>query len=484
MEKAPTLASEPEALGDDYDVLVVGSGYGGAITAARLGAANRASGGSLRIAILERGGEHPTGSFPDTEAGFFAGLRSLANPLGLYDILQFDAIDVLQGCGLGGTSLVNMNVAIVPDREVFLSSWPEAICAEVGAEPSGIGGLAEYYGRARGMLVPTPYAADEQLPKADLFGEIAENAGTTAEPLNITVSTEERTTRYGVRRRKCINCGDCVTGCNIGAKNTLMTNYLPMARHHGVELHTRLEVDTVEPAEGAWRVRCRQRGGPQGLMTTDRVLSARRVVLSAGSLGTTAILLRSQAEGLRLSPRLGMNFSGNGDNFGVAYNTDRVADAQGFGTDTGKRAQLKPGPNITSVMRFGADQRDLRKRYTVEDLALPRALVDTFRLGLMGLAALSRPGLSRAKLNRWRKDVSWNTDGALNHSIGFLVMAHDNSDGRIVLDSRGAPRVDWRAPRRSGSITRSTPPSSRPSRRWGATTSGTPAGAPGCWATT
>jgi len=234
-------------------------------------------------------------------------------------------------------------------------------------------------------------------------------------------------------------------GCNVGAKNTLMTNYLPMARHFGAELFVRVEVDHVASARGGgWDVHCRVRSGPRGRTTTDRIVTAKRVVLGAGTLGTTAILLRSRARGLALSERLGEGFSGNGDNFAVAYNTDRVTDAQGFGTDTGERSTLRAGPSITSVMRFRADEPDLRKRFTVQDLTAPSALVDVFRLGLAGLAAVEHPDWHPDRVDRWRKDLEgWNADGAMNHSLGFLIMAHDSSDGRIVLDDDGGVRIDW-----------------------------------------
>jgi len=451
-ETAPRLAADPARLGDAYDVVIVGSGYGGAITAARLGFANRQARRRLRIAVLERGDEHPTGTGPESEGALLHQLRSHVNPLGLYDIRRFDTVDVIMGCGLGGTSLNNMSVGLAPDREVFLEAWPEAFRREVERSPDGLGGLEEHYGRARRMLGVNPWRTEQALAKAGAFDEIASRGGMVGEPLEIAVSTEDRVTRYGVRRARCINCGDCCMVCNVGAKNTLMTNYLPMARHFGVELFTRIEVDHLTAVSlgagtaaeaGGYRLVCRRRSGPRGLETSERVVTARRVVLSAGVLGTSGILLRSREAGLALSPRLGEGFSGNGDNFAAAYNTDLVTDAQGFGTDTGPRSKIKAGPSITSVMRHGADQPDLRKRFTVQDITPPSAVVDALRLGLVGLAAKVYPDWHPDRVNRWRKDVEWNSDGAMNHSLLFLIMAHDSSDGRIVLDDEGSVRVEW-----------------------------------------
>ena len=167
------------------------------------------------------------------------------------------------------------------------------------------------------------------------------------------------------------------------------------------------------------------------------------MIIAANSLGSSAILLRSQAEGLRLSRRLGKNFSGNGDNFGVAYNTDRVTDAQGFGTRSDERSKLKAGPNITSMTRFGGEQRDLRKRYTVQDITAWGPVVDAARTALAGLAGTQYRDWRREKVARWRMDRRWNTDGAINHSLAFLIMCHDSSDGEIMLDKKGSATVDW-----------------------------------------
>ncbi|MGH2943817.1 MAG: GMC oxidoreductase, partial [Solirubrobacteraceae bacterium] len=439
------LATDPALLGDAYDVVIVGSGYGGAVTAARLGFANHKAGAQLRIAVLERGVEHPVGSGPEDEHALFSALRTKANPLGFYELVLGDSIDIIQGCGLGGTSLNNMNAAVVPDREVFLNHWPQAFRAQVLRAADGVGGLEEHYGRARRMLGANPYRVGQGFAKASVFDAIAERAGMQGEPVWLTVSPSARITRHDVPRAACTNCGDCCMVCNVGAKNTLASNYLPIAGHFGVQLFTRVEVDHVQLAgdRGGYRLHCLLRTGAGGLATAPRVIAARRVVLAAGSLGSTAILLRSRRAGLRLSDRLGDGFSGNGDAFGVAYNTDRVTDAQGFGTGGGERARLRAGPSITSMMRFGAEQPDLSRRFTVQDLTPPRALVDVLRRGFAALAGATELDLHPDSLARVLEDDEWNTTGAMNHTLGLLIMAHDSSDGRIVLDDEGRPRIDW-----------------------------------------
>src|SRR5258706_14349660 len=125
-----------------YDVVVIGSGYGGSIAAARLASASLNPKPS--VCILERGREWQPGDFPESLGDGIAQTRSDLNPLGLYELLTHPEISVLKGSGLGGTSLINANVAIPPDREVFEQfNWPSAITYEE---------LAPYYQRASGVL--------------------------------------------------------------------------------------------------------------------------------------------------------------------------------------------------------------------------------------------------------------------------------------------------------------------------------------------
>src|SRR5450755_3415644 len=109
-----------------YDIVVIGSGYGGAITAARLATAGLNPKPS--ICILERGKEWRPGVYPEAPLDVAQTLRSDGNPLGLYELLNYPDISVIKGSGLGGTSLINANVAIIPNEEVFGQfKWPSAI---------------------------------------------------------------------------------------------------------------------------------------------------------------------------------------------------------------------------------------------------------------------------------------------------------------------------------------------------------------------
>ncbi len=192
-----------------YDYIIVGSGYGGAIFAARLASANLNPKPS--ICLLERGREWPVGTFPDQTASVVAALRDDTNPLGLYEFLNYQDISVIKGSGLGGTSLVNANVAIIPDPEVFEeTNWPRTITRDV---------LMPYYLRARQVLAAGPHPHAMALAKVQAMERRAVEFGNHAYPLNINVNfTIDGQNPYGVNQKPCTNCGDCISGCNVARR--------------------------------------------------------------------------------------------------------------------------------------------------------------------------------------------------------------------------------------------------------------------------
>ena len=145
-----------ERLPDGYDVIVVGSGYGGSITAARL--ANADVNPRLKVCIVERGQEWPVGQFPDDLAGVLgASYHDVFNPLGLYEFDAFRDIAVIKGSGLGGTSLVNANVAIRPEPDTF-ADWPTALnqVAQIGEDMPGVSVELLQTGRANAGRCAAP----------------------------------------------------------------------------------------------------------------------------------------------------------------------------------------------------------------------------------------------------------------------------------------------------------------------------------------
>ena len=146
-ERLPLSNRWEDRLPAGYDFVIIGSGYGGAITAARLANA-RWPDRKPSICILERGREWLPGQFPDNLRAGAGALRSALNPLGLYDFRIGADIGAWMGSGLGGTSLINANVAIEPDNEVFDNpQWPQAI-----RDARDSGALKSFFARVRSTL--------------------------------------------------------------------------------------------------------------------------------------------------------------------------------------------------------------------------------------------------------------------------------------------------------------------------------------------
>jgi cholesterol oxidase len=211
VERQPLAADWNQRRPDGYDVIVIGSGYGGAITAARLATADW-DGAKPSVCVLERGREWLPGQFPDNIPDGAGAVRSPANPLGLHEILFGLDIAIWQGSGLGGTSLINANVAIEPDPEVFdLAHWPEAI-----RQFRDSGEMQRLFDRVRVTLAAGPHPTGRQLSKVKALDKGAQGVpGADFALADIAVNFDvDGVNRWGVRQQPCINSGDCVTGCN------------------------------------------------------------------------------------------------------------------------------------------------------------------------------------------------------------------------------------------------------------------------------
>jgi len=444
---------------EGYDVVVIGSGYGGAITAARLATAQWL-GTKPSLCILERGKEWHPGEFPDNLERGAQELRSPINPLGLYDFRFGTDIGVLMGSGLGGTSLTNANVAIQPDEEVFEDSqWPQAI-----RNARDAGKLQQYFNRVRATLDAGPHPQGMQLSKVKALKQGADGVtGADFGLVDIAVNfTFEGTNNWGVTQRKCINSGDCVTGCNVGAKNTLDANYLALAKWGGADIFTQVEVKHLQKDPGGgFLVYYRRRESASDALEEGTLKAKRVVVLAAGALGSTEILLRSRQQGLNLPNTLGTRFSGNGDFFGLAYNSDLRTDVLGWGaypdSDRARRIQpqpgptLFPGPTIVARIKYNTN-RPLSERITVEDTAIPLMYVNAARsLFAWVIGQDTDPGGfldTTRELGRRIRDIGAFDPrlegGALNHTLLYLVMGKDDADGQIDLHPQtNDVRIRW-----------------------------------------
>lgn len=441
------LSKTLDRLADRYDVVVVGSGYGGGIVAARLAAAGHS------VCVLERGREMHPGDFPDTLMGAVRQVqmrlhgRRHGARTGLFDLRAGHDLSVLVGCGLGGTSLINAGVALRPPSWVFEDArWP----AELRDTGSDV--LAPYLGLAEEMLGVARFPSHLERPvKLEALGRAAEALGGHVELPPVAVKFGRRgqpaadavAPRHDESAQDCQLCGDCVTGCNYGAKNTVATNYLPHAVVHGAHIFTEAEVRTVLPAAeaagGGWRVSFDSVADSRGRFgdAPSLFVHAETVVLAAGALGSTEILFRSRTEGLAVSPRLGHGFSGNGDALAFAYGADAPVRGLGLGRRP-PTPETAVGPCITGMVRIPDGQRG---ELLVEEGALPGALRSVLPVAFALAAESDEAGGPLSFPRRvWRRLRT--SSGALQRTLTYLVMGDDTGEGRLTYDGDGL-QVRW-----------------------------------------
>ncbi|MHB8667828.1 MAG: alpha/beta fold hydrolase [Burkholderiales bacterium] len=439
----------------DFEVVVVGSGYGGAVAAARLARA-QANGKPLRVCVLERGQEYLPGAFPRGISNLPGSVRfsryddaKAKGPAdGLFDFRLGSDLSALVGNGLGGTSLINASVAERPNADVFEDpAWPAELRRDLDA-------LDDCYYRAECMLGVTDANVDG-ISKYRELGEFAKVVGATARPARIAVYDGSRPNRQGVTQKPCVKVGNCVLGCNNAAKNTLAMNYLPEAKRFGAALYTNATVSHVEKVEElvagrievSWRVHYRQtavRHPPAGGADFPlRPVRARHVVLAAGTFGSTEILMRSRARGLRVSAQLGRHFSGNGDMISVLYKQKNPVNA------APGQPNHTVGPTITGIVETGATRAD---RVMVEELGIPVSLRRIFEeLVTSGALPVTLTKFDWSRHDSAADDAAAVDADAIDRSQIFAAMGDDRARGRLEMvegwaaaGADGAIRVDWK----------------------------------------
>ncbi len=436
------ISSPIEEIEDHYPVVVIGSGYGGAIAACRLARAGQ------RVCVLDRGREILPGEYPETAAEAMremqidSPLKACGRQSGLYDFRVSGDLTVLQGCGLGGTSLINAGVSLRPDSRIFQGRrWPKEI------RDAAASGLEPYYLHAEKMLTPMPYPSGfPELPKLRALEKTAQALGGVFYRPPVNVTFDAAVNSAGIEQAACTLCGDCVTGCNYGAKNTLLMNYLPDAKLHGAKIFTQASVRWVELAGKQWKIHYQWLdSGWERFGAPERTITADLLILAAGCLGSTEILLRSKEQGLALSGRVGDNFTANGDFLSFAYNIpDRV---NGIGAGLRPLDEIGPvGPCITGIVDL-RDQPDVKDGVVIEDGTIPGAIANLLPGVLAAASSGNGGGRSFSETLQAKTRIAESLargayHGALRNTLTYLAMAHDAGDGRIVLKD-GKARVEW-----------------------------------------
>ncbi|HWD77684.1 MAG TPA: GMC family oxidoreductase [Kribbella sp.] len=308
----------------DYDVVIVGSGFGGSVSALRL------TEKGYRVAVLEAGARFDEASYAknswDTKRFLFA------PRLGMYGIQRISALRdviILSGAGVGGGSLVYANTLYEP-LPAFYTDRAWSHITDWKAE------LAPYYDQAKRMLGVTTYPGFT--PADKVMKQVADDMGVgdTFHPTPVGVFFGEPGVEVddpyfggaGPRRSGCIDCGECMTGCRHNAKNTLTKNYLYLAEKAGAEVYSLTTVTSVEPL-------AEETGGGYAIDThrtthrkVTRRFTAEQVVFAASALGTAKLLHRLRDEGKlpRLSERLGVLTRTNSESLLGAISRDRDVD--------------------------------------------------------------------------------------------------------------------------------------------------------------
>lgn len=322
---------------DIFDYIIIGSGFGGSVSAMRL------SEKGYKVLVLERGKRYTAEDFPKSNWNIFKhlwmpGLRCY----GILGINFFKDLMVLNGSGVGGGSLVYCATLLQPGKEFFeAEDWQGSTDWE--AE------LAPHYDTARRMLGvhinPKLWAADQML--LEVATEIGREHTFKPTPVGIFFAKEGQEGQTvsdpyfggeGPERAGCIHCGGCMVGCRHNAKNSLDKNYLYFAEKYGTEVWPESNVTDIrplygtQPDNGRYEVEYEKTTG--WFIKPKKVVRARNVIVSAGALGTNELLLRCRDETQslsQLSPRLGTKVRSNSEALmGVTARTDEVDYSQGI----------------------------------------------------------------------------------------------------------------------------------------------------------
>jgi cholesterol oxidase len=321
---APSSSASTRGADAPYDYAIIGSGFGGSVSALRLVEKG------YRVLLLEKGSEFEPEDFPESNWDVSRWLWiPLINFRGFFQLRPFRHVQVLAGAGVGGGSLTYANTLPIPKRGFFDSpAWNH-----LGDWESE---LAPHYQTARRMLGAAP--TDFLTPADQILKSVAEDAGRPEafEKPHVAIYFGKPGERVpdpyfggeGPDRVGCNRCGSCMTGCRHGAKNTLDKNYLYFARKRGLVLKADTEVVHVAPREeGGYRVEVRE--GRSYLLRNRREYFAKNVVFSGGTLGTNALLLKLKADpnGLpNLSDRVGHRVRTNSESLLVVSVPDAKDD--------------------------------------------------------------------------------------------------------------------------------------------------------------
>ncbi len=451
------------SVAESVDALVVGSGFGASVAAFRLAQAGKS------VIVMERGRSYGPGDFARSPSEMTRNFWDPSERLyGLFDAWTFRGLEGIVSSGLGGGSLIYANVLLRKDENWFVRDSP---LPGGGYEnwPFSRDDLDPHYDAVEKMMQVATYPYDDT-PKTQAFHRASVRLGMPAvrPPLAVTFARAGDAAApnmpldeapygnvHGARRVTCTLCGECDMGCNSGAKNSLDHTYLSAAAHEGADIRTLHEVRGIRPLDGrdgGYDVRYvvhdpDATGVGRTRALPVRHVRARRVILGAGTFGTSHLLLSNRTSLRGLGPALGTRFSGNGDLLTMLMNCTT-------GDGAPLRIDGQRGPVITSAIRVpDALDGGTGRGFYVEDAGFPAFL--TWLVEMAQLRAMGRRAAGfgwRALRNRLFAEGRSNISGDLASLLGdahlsgstlpLLGMGRDTPDGRLSL-RRGRLAVDW-----------------------------------------
>lgn len=454
---------------EHFDAVIIGSGFGGSVMAYRLAEAG------LRVCLLERGKAYPPGSFARTP---FELRNNFWDPsekrYGLFNIWSFHGMAAIVSSGLGGGSLIYANVFLRKDDRWFADpltdqphSWPitrtqldphydaveRVVRLEVYPHKYAFDNKTSAMRDAASRLNINQTAGDGDPTKPQWFlpnlaitftvpGRSEAQAGRVFDP---------GYNYHHLPRETCRLCGECDVGCNYGAKNTMDYTYITLAEQAGADIRPLCEVKDFRPIEGG-RYEIHYVSHDVNQQTTPGIVeetqfhavTADRLVVSAGTLGSTYLLLKMKHQSLlpNLSPQLGSRFSGNGD---LLMFATRCKDQSG----NDRRLNASRAPVITSTFRFpdGEDTGGKERGFYLQDAGYPLAI--DYIWEMLDRSLIERIGRAAVDLIRGyvRRDVRTEIDRQIGEGVGsgelsstsmpMLGMGRDVASGKMfVQDDR------------------------------------------------
>ncbi|CAK9167617.1 unnamed protein product [Ilex paraguariensis] len=413
---------------EGYDVVVVGSGYGGSV------AACRSSMAGLKVCVIEKGRRWEAQDFPTNSLKILSCVR-IENPtLGytvgpkdaLFQLYRYDDSLATVACGLGGGSLVNAGVMLpTPVRARRNPKWPK--------EWERDWEVCEASASAMMRIQSVP-----RFPNAKIMEDMTEEdqyeaTSQSSLKLGVNFDIEEVQPHDQISKSKdigsCLACGNCLAGCPYNAKLSTDKTYLFSALQAGCTIKTECQVqyvvrnpdDTCKEEEKICRKR--RRRWLVFFNETDFVTSD-FVILSAGVFGTSNILFRSQMRGLKISERLGSGLSCNGNT--VAYLAGSSAPLNAFGLNSKQFSKIpfqeRPGPAISSSYTSSLG-------FTIQSAVLPTAYP---YLLFKGIASYGWPPgywLFHGIIDNLKHAL-----GSKRQAMVLNAMGYDDSDGKIIFD--------------------------------------------------